>query len=470
VLKSIDPATGRELASFPEADEQAIETALNRAWSARHPWRDAGHGTRTALMRSVAGVLRTDKPRFAELLTSEMGKPIAEAEAEIEKCAWTAGWFAENGERLLADEPVDATGAESYVRFQPLGVLLAVMPWNFPFWQAFRAGLPALTAGNVMLLKHSSNVPQAALAIEEVFREAGMPEGVFQTLLIGSAGVDGLIADHRVAGVTLTGSEKAGSMVAETAGRALKKTVLELGGSDPFIVLADADLNAAAAVACRARNQNNGQSCIAAKRFIVEEPVADEFEQRFTSLVAALKVGNPMDRANQVGPLAREDLVEDLERQVDDSLRLGARATTGGKRIPGEGFYFEPTVLTKVKPGMPAYDEETFGPVAAVIRVKDAEDALRVANDTHFGLGSNIWTGDVERGKKLAERVEAGLVFINGMVASDARLPFGGVKRSGYGRELSAYGIKEFTNIQTVWVGPSKTDGQAKAAPPPRAE
>ena len=470
MLKSIDPATGRELASFPEADEAAIESALTSAWAARQPWREAGVGVRTALMRSVAGVLRTDKSRYAALLTSEMGKPIVEAEAEIEKCAWTAGWFAENGERLLAEQRVESTGAESYVRFHPLGVILAVMPWNFPFWQAFRAGLPALTAGNVMLLKHSSNVPQSALAIEEVFREAGVPEGVFQSLLIGSAAVERLISDHRVAGVTLTGSDKAGSLVAESAGRALKKTVLELGGSDPFIVLADADLEVAASVACRARNQNNGQSCIAAKRFIVEETAADEFEQRFTSAVAALKVGNPMDRANQVGPLARGDLVEELERQVKESMRLGARATTGGQRVDGDGYYFEPTVLTNVQPGMPVYHEETFGPVAAVIRVKDAEDALRVANDTDFGLGSNIWTADVERAKQMAERVEAGLVFINGMVASDARLPFGGVKWSGYGRELSEYGIKEFTNIQTVWVGPARTDGAKATSPPPRAE
>jgi succinate-semialdehyde dehydrogenase/glutarate-semialdehyde dehydrogenase len=469
VLKSIDPATGRELASFPEADESTIENALAKAWDARAHWRDAGAGMRASLMRSVAGVLRADRSRFAALLTSEMGKPIVEAEAEVEKCAWTATWFAENGERLLAKEPVDSTGTESYVRFQPLGVILAVMPWNFPFWQAFRAGLPALTAGNVMILKHSSNVPQSALAIEEVFREAGVPEGVFQTLLIGSAAVERLIADRRVAGVTLTGSDKAGMLVAESAGKALKKTVLELGGSDPFIVLADADIGAAATVACRARNQNNGQSCIAAKRFIVEESVADEFEQRFVSAVAALKVGNPMDRANQVGPLARADLVDDLERQVAESVRLGARPLTGGKRIQGDGYYFEPTVLVNVRPGMPAYHEETFGPVAAVIRVKDEDEALHVANDTEYGLGSNIWTSDVERGKRLAERVEAGLVFINGMVASDARLPFGGVKRSGYGRELAEYGIKEFVNIQTVWVGPAKTPTPAAAAPP-RAE
>jgi len=442
---------------------------MGRAWQARQPWRDSGIGMRTALLKSVAGVLRADKSRFAALLTSEMGKPIVEAEAEVEKCAWTAGWIAENAPRLLADEHIESTATESYVRFQPLGLILAVMPWNFPFWQAFRAALPALAAGNVMVLKHSSNVPQAALAVEEVFREAGLPEGVFQTLLIGSAAVDRLIADHRVAGVTLTGSEAAGATVAQAAGRALKKTVLELGGSDPFIVLADANVEAAATVACRSRNQNNGQSCISAKRFIVEEAVADEFESRFTAAVAALKVGNTMDRSNQVGPLARGDMVEELERQVNESVRLGADVKTGGKRIPGDGYYFEPTVLANVRTGMPAYHEETFGPVAAVIRVKDADDAMRVANDTDFGLGSNLWTSDVERAKELAARIEAGLVFINGMVASDARLPFGGVKRSGYGRELSDYGIKEFTNIQTIWIGPARTDG-ATPAPPPKAE
>jgi succinate-semialdehyde dehydrogenase/glutarate-semialdehyde dehydrogenase len=457
MLRSIDPATGRELASFEELDEAGVEAAIARAWASRHAWRDAGLDIRASMMRAVAGVLRADRDRYASLLTAEMGKPISEAEGEVEKCAWTATWIADNAARLLADEPIDSTATQSYVRFQPLGVVLAVMPWNFPFWQAFRAGLPALVAGNVMLLKHSSNVPQSALAIEEVFREAGVPDGVFQTLLVGPQAVDRIIADHRVAGVTLTGSEAAGAQVAATAGKALKKSVLELGGSDPFIVLADADVKAAATVACRARNQNNGQSCIAAKRFIVEEPIADEFEELFSKAVGALKVGDPMDRGNQVGPLARADLVDDLERQVAESVRLGARTLTGGKRVKGDGNFFQPTVLANVRPGMPAYHEETFGPVAAVIRVKDSEDALRVANDTDFGLGSSIWTANVERAKQLAERVEAGLVFINGMVASDARLPFGGVKRSGYGRELSSYGIREFTNIQTVWIGPAKT-------------
>ena len=455
-LRSIDPASGAELAHFPELDAAGIEAAIARAWGSRHAWRDVGVDLRASLLRSVAGVLRADKARYAALLTAEMGKPIVEAEGEVEKCAWTAGWIADNAGKLLADEPIESTATTSYVRFQPLGVILAVMPWNFPFWQAFRAGLPALAAGNVMLLKHSSNVPQSALAIEEVFREAGVPQGVFQTLLIGSGAVERIIEDHRVAGVTLTGSEAAGARVASTAAKTIKKSVLELGGSDPFIVLADADIRTAATVACRARNQNNGQSCIAAKRFIVVESVADEFETLFAAAVGALKIGDPMDRGVQVGPLARADLVDDLERQVRESIRLGARPLTGGKRLSGAGYFFEPTVLADVRPGMPVYHEETFGPVAAVIRVSDEEEALRVANDSEFGLGSSIWTGDVERGRKLAERVEAGLVFINGMVASDARLPFGGVKKSGFGRELSSYGIKEFTNIQTIWVGPAK--------------
>jgi succinate-semialdehyde dehydrogenase/glutarate-semialdehyde dehydrogenase len=457
MLRSIDPATGKELATFPEADGAAVEAAVARAWSVRHGWRDAGIEHRSTLLKAVAGVLRADKARYASILTAEMGKPIVEAEGEVEKCAWTAAWIADNAARLLADEPIESTATHSYVRYQPLGVVLAVMPWNFPFWQAFRAGLPALAAGNVMLLKHASNVPQAALAIEEVFREAGVPEGVFQTLLIGPATVERIVSDRRVAGVTLTGSEAAGAQVAATAGKALKKSVLELGGSDPFIVLADADVATAATVACRARNQNNGQSCIAAKRFIVVEDVADDFEKRFVSAVGALKVGDPMDRGNQVGPLARADLIDALERQVRESVGMGAKVLTGGKRLAGSGNYYEPTVLGGVRADMPVFREETFGPVAALIRVKDAEEALAVANDSDFGLGSCIWTADVDAARRMAERVEAGMVFINGMVASDARLPFGGVKRSGYGKELSEIGIREFTNAQTVWVGPART-------------
>jgi succinate-semialdehyde dehydrogenase/glutarate-semialdehyde dehydrogenase len=456
MLRSINPATGRELASFPEADAKAIEEAMAKAWDIRSAWRDMGIEGRAGILHAVAGVLRAGKSGYASILTCEMGKPIVEAEAEVEKCAWTAEWIAANAARLLADELIETTATKSYVRFQPLGVILAVMPWNFPFWQVFRAALPALAAGNAMLLKHASNVPQSAIAVEDVFREAGVPDGVFQTLLIGPDAVPGIIADQRVAGVTLTGSEYAGVQVATAAGKALKKAVLELGGSDPFIVLEDADLQAAATVACRARNQNNGQSCIAAKRFIVVDKVADEFERLLADAVGALKVADPMDRSSQVGPLARADLVQELERQVRESVRLGATILTGGKRVEGPGNFFEPTVLGGVRSGMPVFREETFGPVAAVIRVSDGDEAVKVANDSEFGLGSAIWTADVERGQRMADRIEAGMVFINGMVASDARLPFGGVKKSGIGRELSSVGIKEFTNIQTVWVGPAR--------------
>lgn len=457
MLKSINPAIGRELASFPEADATAIEDAIAKASECRNGWRDLGVERRARLLRAVAGVLRADKLRYAYIMTSEMGKPIVEAEAEVEKCAWTADWIADNAGPLLADEPIESSATKSYVRFQPLGVILAVMPWNFPFWQAFRAALPALAAGNVMLLKHASNVPQSAIAVEEVFHQAGIPEGVFQTLLIGSRAVEGIIGDRRVAGVTLTGSEVAGALVAAAAGKALKKCVLELGGSDPFVVLEDADIQTTANIACRARNQNNGQSCIAAKRFIVLQGIADEFERRLANAVSALKVGDPVDRANQVGPLARPDLIQELERQVDESVRMGARILTGGNRIEGPGNFFEPTVLGSVNRQMPVFREETFGPVAAVIRVKNDDEAINVANDSEFGLGASIWTADAERGQLMADRIEAGLVFVNGMVASDARLPFGGVKKSGYGRELSSFGLREFTNIKTVWVGPAST-------------
>jgi acyl-CoA reductase-like NAD-dependent aldehyde dehydrogenase len=455
-IRSVNPATEEEMASFEELAPGDVDRALARAWSARVAWRDTPVSARAARFAELAASLRHDKPRLGGLLTAEMGKPIVEAEAEVEKCAWTAEWFAEHAEAMLAPRAVASTATESYVRLQPLGVILAVMPWNFPLWQVFRAAIPAIMGGNVMVLKHASNVPQAALEAERLFRGAGFPEGVFQTLLVGSDAVEQIIRDRRIAAVTLTGSEAAGARVAEVAGSVLKKTVLELGGSDPFIVLEDADVAVAASVACRARNQNNGQSCIAAKRFIVVEDVADEFERSFAEAVAALRVGDPMERSTNVGPLARGDLVKDLERQVAESVALGASAVVGGGRMDRPGYYFQPTVLTGVTREMPVFREETFGPVAAVVRVRHESAALAAANDSDFGLGAAIWTGDVERGKRLARRVEAGAVFVNGMVASDARLPFGGVKRSGYGRELSEHGLQEFQNVQTVWVGPAR--------------
>jgi acyl-CoA reductase-like NAD-dependent aldehyde dehydrogenase len=456
-IVSINPATEEELARYQEHTWGEVDAALQRAWEARLPWRETSFAGRSARLADLAAQLRHEKDRLASVLTAEMGKPLMEAEAEVEKCAWTAEWYAENAENLLADREVHSTASTSYVRFQPLGAVLAVMPWNFPLWQVFRAAIPALAGGNVMVLKHSSNVPQSALAAEEVCRAAGFPEGVFQTLLVGNQAVERVIRDRRVAAVTLTGSDAAGAKVARVAGEELKKAVLELGGSDPFIVLEDADLEQAATVACRARNQNNGQSCIAAKRFILVDSVAEEFERRFCEAVAALKVGDPTRRDTNVGPLARADLVDDLERQVEESVRMGARPAVEGGRVPGRGYYYRPTVLTEVTREMPVFREETFGPVAAVIRVRDEEEAIAVANDTVYGLGSNLWTGDLERGRRLAPRIEAGMVFINGMVASEARLPFGGVKRSGYGRELSEFGTHEFMNIQTVWIGPARS-------------
>jgi succinate-semialdehyde dehydrogenase/glutarate-semialdehyde dehydrogenase len=464
-MVSINPATEEELGRFEEHSAEQVDAALDRAREAFRSWRDLSFTARAGYMTAAASQLRANKDRYARLATLEMGKPIIEAEAEIEKCAWNCDFFAEHAESMLAEERVASSATASFVGFRPLGVILAVMPWNFPFWQVFRFAAPTLMAGNTAMLKHASNVPQCALAIEQIFREVWLPEGVFQTLLVGGDKVAGLIADPRIAAVTLTGSDSTGSQVAEASGRVLKKTVLELGGSDPFIVLEDADLEAAAAAGCRARNQNNGQSCIAAKRFIVVDSIADEFEQRFTAAVAALKVGDPSQRDTQVGPLARGDLVDQLDRQVRETVAAGATVAVGGNRMPGPGYFYAPTVLGAVKPGMVAAREETFGPAAAVIRVRNEEDALAVANDSEFGLGATIWTRDVERGHRLAARIESGSVFINGMVASDPRLPFGGVKRSGYGRELSEFGIREFCNVQTVWIGPAVTEDKKDQAP-----
>lgn len=453
VVESINPATEEVLGRFPLCSQEQVDRALGDAQRAYRSWREVSFEERAGPIRKAAGYLRTSKARLASLITAEMGKPIAQAEAEIEKCAWNCEFYAENAARFLADEPHPSSSAGSYVAFDPLGTVLAIMPWNFPFWQLFRFAAPALMAGNTAIMKHASNVPQCAMAIEEVFRASGLPDGVFRTLLIPGATATKIIADPRIAAVTLTGSDATGAQVAAASANVVKKTVLELGGSDPFIVLDDADLDAAAQSATRSRYQNNGQSCIAAKRFIVVDAVADAFLQRFTAHAAALKIGNPAERTTDLGPLARRDLLEALDRQVRESVAQGARVVLGGHPIKGAGYFYAPTILADVTPAMPAFSQETFGPVAAVTRVRNVEEAIAMANDTRYGLGSALWTRDIERGKQLARRIEAGSVFINGIVASDPRLPFGGVKRSGYGRELSEFGIREFTNIKTVWIG-----------------
>jgi succinate-semialdehyde dehydrogenase / glutarate-semialdehyde dehydrogenase len=453
---AVNPATEELVASFDAFGPDEVEMALAEAHDAYLEWRERPIAERSAPMRALARLLRERADPYARLATLEMGKPIGEAKAEIEKCAWACEHFAGAAAGYLADEVIRANARRSLVAFQPLGVVLAVMPWNFPFWQVVRFAAPAFMAGNAGLLKHASNVPQCALALEEVIRDAGFPRGLLRTVLVAGSAIEPIIADDRIRAVTLTGSSDTGSRIAELAGRALKKTVLELGGSDPFIVLADADLEAAAATGVRARNQNNGQSCIAAKRFIVVESIADDFERRFAKGVEDLVVGDPMDPKTQVGPLARRDLLDALERQVDASVRAGARILTGGERVTGKGYFFRPTVLANVTPDMPAFRVETFGPAAAVVRVRDADEAVRVANDSAYGLGASIWTRDATLGERLARRIESGSVFVNGMVASDPRLPFGGIKRSGYGRELSAFGAREFTNVQTIWIGPAE--------------
>ena len=451
-IESLNPATGEVLETFREIGREDVERMLAAAHAAFLEWRDARYAARAKNMRQAATILRTRKLDYARLMTLEMGKPIVQGEAEIEKCAWTCEYYADHAEALLAEQPRQTDASRSYVRFDPLGVVLAVMPWNFPFWQVFRFAAPALMAGNAAVLKHASNVPRCALTIEEIFRDAGFPRGLFATALVGSSAVPALIADRRVAAVTLTGSDHAGSQVAQHAGRELKKTVLELGGSDPFIVLADADLPAAASTAADARLVNSGQSCIAAKRFIVVEAVADRFLDRFVQELRSRRVGDPLAPETQVGPQARVDLRDALHRQVEESVKRGAKLLLGGQVPPGKGAFYPATLLTAVDKGMPAFDEETFGPVAAVIRAKDEADAVRLANDSQFGLGASLWTQDRARAERLAAQVEAGSVFVNGLVKSDPRLPFGGIKRSGYGRELSEYGIREFVNIKSVWI------------------
>ncbi|MEX0781220.1 MAG: NAD-dependent succinate-semialdehyde dehydrogenase [Dehalococcoidia bacterium] len=455
-FQSINPATEQVEATFEEHTPEQVEAALAESARAFEQWRKTGFPERTKRMQAAAAYLRANQSRLAKLITTEMGKPIRQSEAEVEKCAWCCEFYAEHAVKFLADEPAASSATESYVAFDPIGTVLAIMPWNFPFWQVFRFAAPALMAGNTGVLKHAANVPGCGLAIEEVFREAGFPAGAFRSLLLPSGRVAAIIEDERIRAVTLTGSDVAGSKVAETSGRALKKTVLELGGSDPFIVLADADVEAAVATAVNARYQNAGQSCIAAKRFIVVDAIAEEFTARFVAAVERLRVGDPVDPATEVGPLAREDLREGVEDQVKRSVAQGALVLTGGHRVERPGYYYAPTVVANVTPSMPVFAEETFGPVAAIARAADAEEAVSLANRSQYGLGSALWTRDLDAGRRLARQIEAGSVFINGMVASDPRLPFGGVKRSGYGRELGAFGIREFVNIKTVWIGPAR--------------
>jgi len=452
-IVSVNPATAETIEEFDELSEDQVKYCIAKANEAFQEWKKTSFSERSSLMKKASAVLEKNKEKYGKIMTQEMGKPITQSIAEVEKCAWVCDFYAENADEFLKDEIVKTESKKSYVSHEPLGIILAVMPWNFPFWQVFRFAAPVLMAGNVGLLKHASNVPRSALSIEEVFRVAGFPENTFKTLLISSRAVETVIKDERVKAVTLTGSETAGSKVAEAAGRGIKKTVLELGGSDPFIVLSDAQISTCAAAAADSRTLNAGQSCIAAKRFIVVGEKVAEFENLYKDLMASMKIGDPEDKETQVGPLAREDLLNDLDKQVQESIKMGAKLLTGGKRLDGKGYYYLPTLLTNVKKGMPVYDEETFGPVAAIIKVSDEEEAIKVANDSKYGLGASIWTKDTERAQELAKRIEAGNVFINKIVKSDPRLPFGGVKRSGYGRELSYHGIKEFVNIKTIVVG-----------------
>lgn len=456
MIRSVNPASGDELACFQAHSGGEVDARLSAAVKVQAGWRSTPIAERAELLRRIAKVLREGRASYAKLITQEMGKPLPEAEGEIEKCAWNCDFYADQGPGFLADETIVSSATESAVVFDPLGVVLAIMPWNYPFWQFFRFAAPAFVAGNGVVLKHANNVPQCALAIEEVLRLAGAPPGLCQTLLIETDLVSTIIADDRIAAVTLTGSTQVGSIVAAQAGKALKKQVLELGGSDPFIVLADANVEEAAAAAIKARFINVGQSCVNAKRFIVEESVADRFVAAFVAGVDKLKVGDPMQRDTNIGPMARADLRDQLHRQVERTVAAGAVLKCGGKAADGPGFTYLPTVLDHVKPDMAAFSEETFGPVAAVIRVKDVDEAIRLANQTEFGLGASLWTADISRARKLARRIDAGAVFINGIVASDPRLPFGGIKKSGYGRELGVYGIKEFVNIKTLWIGPAR--------------
>jgi succinate-semialdehyde dehydrogenase/glutarate-semialdehyde dehydrogenase len=451
-IASVNPATGETIATFEPLTPGDLQAKLQRAVDAFAINRARSFAERAERMTRAASILDSRAADYARTITLEMGKPIAAAVAEVKKCAMVCRHYAEHAATYLAEEHIKTDARESYVRFDPLGAILAVMPWNFPFWQVFRFAAPALMAGNVGLLKHASNVPQSALAIEDILREAGFVDGEFQTLLIGADQVAALLDDERIKATTLTGSEPAGASVASGAAKRIKKSVLELGGSDPFIVMPSADLDAAVKTGIKARIVNNGQSCIAAKRFIVHDSVADEFQRRFVEAMEALRVGDPLEETTDVGPLAMPQIVDDLEQQVNASVSAGAKLLTGGKRLRDRGNFYAPTILADIPHHAPAYAEETFGPVASLFRVRDAEEAVRLANATPFGLGASVWTRDRDEAERFIAGVESGQVFVNAMVASDPRLPFGGVKHSGFGRELGVYGIREFVNIKTVWV------------------
>ena len=449
-IATVNPATGQTLRTFNPLSESELDARLQCAADTFRRFRRMPLADRLSRLQRASEILESEKEEFGRLMVTEMGKTLKAAVEEAAKCAWGCRYYVEHAERFLADEPVASGATRSFIAYQPIGPILAVMPWNFPFWQVFRFAAPALAAGNVGLLKHASNVPQCALAIQDIFRRAGFPEGCFQTLLIETERVRRVIADPRVVAVTLTGSTGAGSAVAAEAGKQIKKSVLELGGSDPFIVMPGCDLETAARTAVRARTINNGQSCIAAKRFIAVGSIADEFEGRLVEGIRSLVVGDPMDPATDVGPLANEAQVTTLADQVQRSVRAGARLLTGGRPMDRPGYYFEPGVLTDITPESPAYREEVFGPVALLFRARDIDHAITIANDTQFGLGASAWTSDDRERDRFVSDLEAGMVFINGMVASDPRLPFGGVKQAGYGRELGVYGLREFVNIKTV--------------------
>ena len=451
-ITAINPVTGSEGKRYKEMDSREVREILDRTREVFEKWRDTGFPERAVRMKRAGKILRQRKEDYARLMADEMGKPLKQGRGEIEKCAWVCDYYADCAAKFLADEVMDSNAKKSYVSYQPLGIVLAVMPWNFPFWQVFRFAAPGLMAGNAAVLKHAANVPGCALAIEEVFEQADFPKDLFRTLLIGSKDVKEVIENPLVKAVTLTGSTPAGKAVASAAGGVLKKTVLELGGSDPYVILKDADLVKAVEACVTSRLIANGQSCIAAKRFIVES-IADEFTRMFVETMKTKKMGDPLEEDTDVGPQAREDLRDDLHRQVRESVGKGAKLLLGGEVPEGEGAFYPPTVLTDVTKGMPAFDEELFGPVAAIIRVKDEDEAIAVANDTIFGLGAAIFTSDERKGEKIARgEFQAGSCFVNAFVKSDPRLPFGGIKESGYGRELSRHGIREFVNVKTVYV------------------